>query len=71
MLKKKKRGLASRRSRGQSTLEYLVLVTAVVAAFIVFLPGSFRIAYNSVLNKTTNAMINMADRLSGSRPLAP
>ncbi len=68
---KNKRGLASQRSRGQSTLEYLVLVTAVVAAVLAFLPATFQTALNATLNQATNGMTNMAGRLSTARPLSP
>ena len=81
MMRKTKRGIASRRSRGparqggrsrgQSTLEYLVLVSAVVAAVLVFLPVTFQNAINTTLNQATNSMLNMAERLSTSRPLSP
>ena len=68
---KNKRGLASRRSRGQSTLEYLVLVTAVVAALLVFLPGAFQKAFNETLKSGTNGMETIANRLTTARPLSP
>jgi uncharacterized protein (UPF0333 family) len=57
--------------RGQSTLEYIILVTAVVAALLVFLPGNFRTAFDSTLDQTANSMVNMANRLGGSRPMSP
>ena len=58
-----------RKKKGQSTLEYIILVAAVVAAMIAFLPGSFRNAYERTLNEGTNGMENMAGRLSASRPM--
>ena len=66
-------GLAEgRKGRGgQSTVEYIILVAAIVAALIIFLPGTFRDAFEAALNSGTNGMENMADRLSGSRPLSP
>ena len=57
--------------RGQSTLEYIILVTAVVAALLVFLPGNFRTAFDTTLDSTTNSMVDMGNRIAGSRPLAP
>ena len=65
--------LKNRKKKGQSTLEYIILVTAVIAVVIVFLgPGSpFRSRVNAVLETTSNRMQNMADRLSASRPLSP
>ena len=55
--------------RGQSTLEYIILVTAVVAVLLVFLgpAGIFRAAFSNTLSTGTNGMENMAGRLSTSR----
>lgn len=62
----------NRKKKGQSTLEYIILVTGVVAILIVFLgPGGvFQRNYNSSLGAATNGMVNMAQRLGGSRYLA-
>jgi len=60
--------------KGQSTLEYIILVTGVVAILIAFLTSDqspFRQAYNNTLRSATNGMENMANRLQQSRPLAP
>lgn len=59
------------KKKGQSTVEYIILVAAIIGALIIFLPGTFRNAYNATLSSGTNGMENMADRLRGSRPLAP
>ncbi|MBI5415881.1 MAG: class III signal peptide-containing protein [Candidatus Omnitrophica bacterium] len=56
-----------KKSRGQSTIEYIILVAAVIAAILVFSPG-FRTAFQQTLNAGTNGMQNMALRLSSSRP---
>lgn len=58
-----------RKKKGQSTLEYIVLVTGVVAVMIIFLRpgGPFAGAYNSTLTQGTNGMEDMANRLTGSR----
>ena len=55
--------------RGQSTLEYIILVTAVVAVLLVFLgpSGIFRSTYNTTLNQVTDGMQNMAGHIAGSR----
>ncbi len=55
--------------RGQSTLEYIILVTAVVAVLLVFLgpSGIFRSTYNSTLNTVTDGMNNMSLRMVNSR----
>ena len=59
--------------KGQSTLEYIILVTAVIAVVIVFLgPGSpFRNRVNQALDEVSNRMTDMSNRISASRPLAP
>ncbi|MCR4337118.1 MAG: class III signal peptide-containing protein [Candidatus Omnitrophica bacterium] len=60
-----------KKKKGQSTLEYIILVTGVIAILIVFLNpngGVFNRAFNSALREGTNGMENMAQRLSGSRP---
>ena len=59
--------------KGQSTLEYIVLVTAVIAILLVFLGpnGIFRSRLNDTLDIATNSMVNMANRLAGSQPLSP
>ncbi len=68
--KKKKLTKGNPKKKGQSTLEFLVLATAVVVVFIWFLRpgGPFSNAYNDTLIEATNGMTNMAWRLSGSRP---
>ena len=59
------------RKKGQSTVEYIILVAAVIGALIVFLPNTFQTAYNQTLTDGTTGMTDMAGRLSTSRPLAP
>ena len=61
----------SRKKKGQSTVEYIILVAAVIGALIIFLPGTFKTAYNATLSSGTDGMQNMALRLSTSRPLSP
>ena len=64
----------NRKKKGQSTLEYIILVAGVIAILIVFLnptSGVFTKAFNTTLQHGTNGMQNMADRLSSSRPLSP
>jgi uncharacterized protein (UPF0333 family) len=58
-----------KKKKGQSTLEYIILVTGVIAVLIVFLnpkSGVFTTAFNSTLSSGTNGMVNMAGRLEAS-----
>lgn len=60
--------------KAQSTIEYIILVTAVIVIIILFMmtPGSvFRTALNGTLADTSDGMKNMSERLKGSRPLSP
>lgn len=60
-----------RTRKGQSTLEYLVLVAMVIAILILFLNptnGVFSRAYNATLSRGTDGMEDMANRLASSRP---
>jgi len=52
--------------KGQSTVEYILLVTAVVTVVILFTTGQgniFQTRLNSVFNSTTQDMLNVASRL--------
>lgn len=60
----------NRKKKGQSTLEYIILVTGVIAILIIFLnptTGIFNQAFNSTLQTGTDGMTNMAGRLATSR----
>jgi len=60
-----------KRKKGQSTVEYIILVAAVIGALIVFLSGDtspFKKAFNATLTEGINGMQNMAHRLATSRP---
>jgi uncharacterized protein (UPF0333 family) len=61
-----------RKKRGQSTMEYILLLTGVLVVMITFLApnGPFAKKYNEAINSATEGMANMATRLSGSRPLS-
>jgi len=61
------------KKKGQSTVEYIILVAAILAALIIFLrPGGvFQGAFNRTINSGTSGMEDMANRLATSRPLAP
>ena len=71
MLKMNRINKPVRKKKGQSTVEYIILVAAVIGALIIFLPGTFRTAFNATLISGTNGMTNMAGRLQTSRPLGP
>jgi uncharacterized protein (UPF0333 family) len=61
--------MSSRHKRGQSTLEYVLLVTAVIVIIIglVASPGSpFRSTLNKTLNSSIGGMETMANRLNNS-----
>lgn len=59
-----------KKEKGQSTVEYIILVAAIIAALIVFLgpTGVFRSSYNTTLTTGTNGMTSMANMLRNSRP---
>lgn len=60
----------NRKKKGQSTLEYIILVTGVIAILIIFLnptTGIFNTAFNQTLQTGTNGMTSMANRLATSR----
>ena len=57
----------TRKKKGQSTIEYIILVAAVIAALLVFLPGGFTAAFTTTLTDGTDGMTEMANRLSTSR----
>ena len=53
-------------NKAQSTVEYILLVTAVVTVVVLFTTGNgnlFQTRLNSVLNTTTQDMLNVASRL--------
>ena len=69
MLKRTKINHKPRKKKGQSTVEYIILITAVLAVLIVFLrPGGvFSGAVNKIHDENVNALINMSGRLKVSR----
>ena len=68
MLKKDIVSSYKKKRKGQSTVEYIVLVAGVIAALILFLQpsGPFSRAYNNTLTQGTNGMEDMANRLTTS-----
>lgn len=58
------------KKKGQSTLEYIILVTGVIAVLLLFLnpsTGVFKDAFDQTLTDGTNGMTDMANRLRYSR----
>lgn len=57
-----------RKKKGQGTIEYLIVITGVIAVIIIFFgpAGPFRNAYNNTMTYGTNGMDSMANRLSNS-----
>jgi len=70
MLKRIIKSTARKKKRGQSTVEYLVLVAAIIAALLLFLKpgGTFQNKFTETLNSATDGMDEMANRLRESRP---
>ena len=68
MLKRNITKNPQKKKKGQSTIEYIILVAAIIGALLVFLPGTFQTSYEATLSEGTNGMENMAWRLSQSRP---
>lgn len=64
MLKRNK--INARKKKGQSTVEYIILVAAVLAAILVFVGGPFRTAVENTLQTGTNGMVDQAGRLGAS-----
>lgn len=58
-----------RKKKGQSTLEYIIMITGVIAVLIIFLgpSGIFKSAFGNTLQQGTNGMEDMANRLRNSR----
>ncbi len=71
MLKRKTQKHPTKKRKGQSTVEYIILVAAVLGALLLFVGNEnspFRRAYNETLHTGTDGMENMAGRLSNSHP---
>lgn len=73
MLKRNILHKPAKKKKGQSTVEYIILVAAILAALIIFLRdgGPFQSAFNEALTTGTNGMEDMANRLATSRPVSP
>ena len=65
MLRRKQ---VSQKKKGQSTVEYIILVAGVIAALLIFLrpDGPFNNALNGTLSQTADKMNAMANRLGNN-----
>ena len=66
---RKTKGQAPRQNSGQSTVEYILVVTAVIAVMIFFLTSNnagLRGKLNSTVDTAANNIGNMSDRLDRS-----
>ncbi len=65
-------GRSRGRKKGQSTIEYIVLVAAVIAAILVFVgTGAFNKGYEGAVNGVSEQMNTIGFRLSNSYTLSP
>ena len=62
-----------KKRKGQSTVEYIILVAAVLAVLIFFLRpgGPFAKSVNAALDEGTQSMEDMGERLGNSRGKQP
>lgn len=72
MLKRNTIAKSQKQKKGQSTVEYIVLVAAVVAAALFMLKpnGLFRTSLNTTLGSQMGQMEDMSTRLSDSQAAA-
>lgn len=57
-----------KQKKGQSTLEYIILVTAVIVVIILFMANNnspFKVALNDTLGDATEQMTNSSGRIQG------
>lgn len=55
----------TRNPKGQATIEYILVIAAVIAAMLIFASenGIFQSALNAIYDTNINSMINMAERI--------
>jgi len=68
MFKRNKLTVPNKQKKGQSTVEYVILVAAVLTAILIFLApnGIFHTAVNDTLADGTGTMTNMSGRMIGT-----
>jgi Flp pilus assembly pilin Flp len=52
-----------RNKKGQSTLEYVIVLAAIIAAIIVFATGTFKNRLSNSLDDVSNQMQNVIGRI--------
>lgn len=68
MLRQYQAGCFKRKRKGQSTVEYIILVAGVIAALLIFLRpnGPFSVALNGTWAQTASKMNSMANRIANA-----
>ena len=59
------------KKQGQGTLEYLIMLSGVIAVLLVFMnptKGYFRQKFNQTLAISVNSMVSVANMLTGRNP---
>jgi len=52
-----------KRTKGQSTLEYIIVLAVIIAAIILFAATTFKSRYGNALEGVTNQMVNVVGRI--------
>ncbi|MBI3314680.1 MAG: hypothetical protein HYZ86_01885 [Candidatus Omnitrophica bacterium] len=71
---KKKRGQTLRHGSGQSTVEYILLATAVIAVMVLFTTGNdsvFKARLSNAFNAAADSISDMGNRLKNSEGPTP
>jgi len=53
----------TRSKKAQSTLEYIIVLAAIIAAIIIFATGTFSTKYTNALSNVTDRMANVLNRI--------
>ena len=53
----------ARNKKGQSTLEYVIVLAAIISAIIIFAKGTFTSRLGNALDNVTNQMQNVIGRI--------